>query len=67
MAKQKTHKGMAKRFKKTGSGKLKRGRAKTSHLFANKTTKQKRKLRKAALVSKGDQSRIESAISTMKK
>ena len=67
MAKQKTHKGMAKRFKKTGSGKLKRGRAKTSHLFANKTTKQKRKLRIASLVSKGDQSRIESAISTMKK
>ena len=67
MAKQKTHKGMAKRFKKTGSGKLKRGHAKTSHLFANKTTKQKRKLRKSALVSKGDQSRIASAISTMKK
>ena len=67
MEKQKTHKGMAKRFKKTGSGKLKRGRAKTSHLFANKSTKQKRKLRQASLVSKGDQSRIESAISTMKK
>ena len=67
MAKQKTHKGMAKRFKKTASGKLKRGRAKTSHLAANKTTKQKRKLRKSALVSKADQKRIESAISTMKK
>ena len=67
MAKQKTHKGMAKRFKKTASGKLKRGRAKTSHLFANKSTKQKRKLRKSALVSKGDQSRIASSISTMKK
>ena len=67
MAKQKTHKGMAKRFKKTGSGKLKRGRAKTSHLFANKTTKQKRKLRKASLVSKGDQSRIESAKKKKKK
>ena len=67
MAKQKTHKGMAKRFKKTGSGKLKRGRAKTSHLAANKTTKQKRKLRKSSLVAKGDQKRIESAISTMKK
>lgn len=67
MGKQKTHRGMAKRFKKTGSGKLKRGRAKTSHLFANKTTKQKRKLRKSALVSKGDQKRIESVLSTMKK
>lgn len=67
MAKQKTHKGMAKRFKKTGSGRLKRGHAKRSHLFANKTQKQKRKLRQPALVSKGDQERIESAISTMKK
>lgn len=67
MAKQKTHKGMAKRFKKTGSGKLKRGQAYRSHLAANKSQKQKRKLRKSALVSKGDQKRIESAISTMKK
>ena len=67
MAKQKTHKGMAKRFKKTGTGKLKRGQAYRSHLAANKTQKQKRKSRKAALVSKGDQKRIESAISTMKK
>ena len=67
MAKQKTHKGMAKRFKKTASGKLKRGHAKTSHLAANKSQKQKRKLRKSGLVAKGDQKRIESAIATMKK
>jgi large subunit ribosomal protein L35 len=67
MAKQKTHKGMAKRFKKTASGRLKRGRAFRSHLAANKSQKQKRKLRKSALVSKGNQKRIESSISTMKK
>ena len=67
MAKQKTHSGMAKRFKTTGTGKLKRSRAKTSHLFANKSQKQKRKLRKSALVSKSDQKRIASSISTMKK
>lgn len=66
MAKQKTHKGSQKRFKKTASGKLKRGRAKTSHLFANKSQKQKRKLRKASLVSKGDQKRIQQMIDTMK-
>ena len=58
MPKMKTHRGAAKRFKKTGSGKLKRGRAYTSHLFANKSTKQKRNLRKAALVSTGDFKRI---------
>ena len=47
MPKMKTHRGAAKRFKKTGSGKLKRDRAYRSHLFANKSTKAKRKLRKA--------------------
>jgi len=59
MAKMKTHKGSQKRFKRTASGKLKRSRAFTSHLFANKSQKQKRKLRKSALVSKGDQKRID--------
>lgn len=37
----KTHKGSQKRFKRTGSGKLKRSRAKTSHLFAKQNTKAK--------------------------
>jgi large subunit ribosomal protein L35 len=58
MPKMKTHRGSAKRFKKTGSGNLKRSKAYTSHLFANKSTKQKRKLRKSTLVSKGDFKRI---------
>ncbi len=62
MSKMKTHKGTQKRFKRTGSGKLKRSHAYTSHLFANKTTKQKRKLRKSSLVSKGDQRRIDTMI-----
>lgn len=62
MPKMKTHKGTAKRFKRTGTGKLKRSHAYTSHLFANKSQKQKRKLRKSALVSKGDQKRIDSMI-----
>jgi large subunit ribosomal protein L35 len=62
MAKMKTHKGSQKRFKRTGSGRIKRSKAYTSHLFANKSQKQKRKLRKSALVSKGDQRRIDSMI-----
>ena len=66
MPKQKTHKGSAKRFKKTGTGKLKRSRAKTSHLFANKSQKQKRKLRKSAVVSKGDFKRIRQMVAKMK-
>ncbi|MBO8164413.1 MAG: 50S ribosomal protein L35 [Brevibacillus sp.] len=58
MPKMKTHRGAAKRFKKTGTGKLKRDSAYTSHLFANKSTKAKRHLRKGGYVSKGDQQRI---------
>ncbi|MEC2054670.1 50S ribosomal protein L35 [Peribacillus psychrosaccharolyticus] len=66
MPKMKTHRGSAKRFKKTGSGKLKRGNAYTSHLFANKSTKQKRNLRKASLVSKGDYKRIRHMLDNIK-
>nr|WP_263325486.1 50S ribosomal protein L35 [Neobacillus sp. Marseille-Q6967] len=66
MPKMKTHRGAAKRFKKTGSGKLKRSHAYTSHLFANKSTKAKRKLRKGALVSKGDFKRIRFLLTNIK-
>lgn len=62
MPKMKTHKGTAKRFKKTGSGKLKRAHAYTSHMFRNKSQKQKRKLRKAGMVSSGDFKRIKDMI-----
>lgn len=62
MPKMKTHRGAAKRFKKTGSGKLKFDRAYGSHLFANKSTKQKRHLRKSGIVSAGDYKRIKSLL-----
>jgi large subunit ribosomal protein L35 len=62
MPKMKTHKGTAKRFKKTGTGKLKRAHAYTSHMFRNKSQKQKRKLRKAGMVSSGDFKRIKDMI-----
>lgn len=66
MPKQKTHKGSAKRFKRTGSGKLKRSHAKRSHMFANKSQKQKRHLRKSALVSHSDFKRIRQQLAKMK-
>ncbi|WP_047981632.1 50S ribosomal protein L35 [Ornithinibacillus contaminans] len=62
MPKMKTHKGSQKRFKRTGSGKLKRSHAYTSHMFANKSQKQKRKLRKGTLVSSGDYKRIKAML-----
>jgi large subunit ribosomal protein L35 len=48
--KQKTHKGAAKRFKVTGSGKVIRHQAMHSHMLTGKTTKRKRKLRQAVEV-----------------
>ena len=45
MPKLKTHKGAAKRFKKTGTGKVKRGHANLRHILTSKDTKRKRKLR----------------------
>ena len=56
--KRKTHRGAAKRFKLTASGKVKRSRAYASHILTKKTRKRKRKLRKSTLVSKADQARI---------
>lgn len=62
MPKMKTHRGAAKRFKKTGSGKIKRSRAYHSHLLQGKSPKRKRNLRKGAYVSKEDAARVERLI-----
>lgn len=58
MPKMKTHRGAAKRFNKTGSGKIKRSKAYHSHLLGGKSPKRKRNLRKAGLVSQSETSRI---------
>mgnify|MGYP003574058417 CR=1 FL=1 len=50
MPKMKTNRGAAKRFKLTGSGKIKRNKAFSSHILTKKTTKRKRGLRQAGLV-----------------
>ena len=50
MPKQKTHKGAAKRFKVTGTGKVTRHQAMHSHMLTKKTTKRKRNLRKTTEV-----------------
>jgi large subunit ribosomal protein L35 len=49
MPKMKTSKAAAKRFKKTGTGKLKRMKAYKSHILTKKSTKRKRNLRQAAI------------------
>ncbi|RKD32528.1 50S ribosomal protein L35 [Thermohalobacter berrensis] len=58
MPKMKTHRGAAKRFKKTGSGKIKRYKAYKSHILTKKTAKRKRNLRKSSTVSSADEKRI---------
>ncbi len=59
MPKIKTHKGAAKRFKRTGTGKLKRFKAYKSHILSKKSPKRLRNLRKSTLVSSADMNRIE--------
>lgn len=50
MPKMKTSRGAAKRFKVTGTGKLKRRKAYLRHILTSKTRKAKRNLRKAPIV-----------------
>jgi len=58
MPKLKTHTGAAKRFSKTGTGKIKRGQTKTRHILTSKSPKTKRKLGKTLMVSDGDYKKV---------
>lgn len=58
MGKLKTNRGAAKRFKKTGTGKLVRHKAYHSHILTKKTRKRKRNLRRAAIVTSADAGRL---------
>jgi len=54
MPKLKTHRGAAKRFKKTGTGKIVRGAAFKRHILTSKTTKSKRQMRGSRQVADPD-------------
>ncbi|MFV0521327.1 MAG: 50S ribosomal protein L35 [Mangrovibacterium sp.] len=58
MPKMKTNSGAKKRFKTTGTGKLKRKHAFKSHILTKKTKKQKRNLTHSGLVHKADESNV---------
>ncbi|EHQ87358.1 MULTISPECIES: 50S ribosomal protein L35 [Desulfosporosinus] len=62
MPKMKTHRGAAKRFKKTGTGKIVRMHAFTSHILEKKSPKRKRNLRKSTVMHKSDAKRIASIV-----
>ncbi|MGB9235028.1 MAG: 50S ribosomal protein L35 [Terriglobales bacterium] len=58
MPKLKTHKGAAKRFKKTGTGKIKRHKAYLRHILTSKAKKRKKKLGDSVLVSDADYKKV---------
>ena len=62
MPKLKTHKGAAKRFKKTGTGKIKRNQAFKRHILTSKPTKRKRHLAGDTLVSDADYAKVKRMI-----
>jgi large subunit ribosomal protein L35 len=61
----KTHRGAAKRFKRTGTGKLVRAGANKQHILTKKTSKRKRKLRKNQLVHPSDERRVRHMVPTL--
>ncbi len=62
MPKIKTHRGAAKRFSLTGTGKVRRNKAFASHIMTSKTTKRKRNLRKSTVLDKTNERRIKSIL-----
>ena len=62
MPKIKTNSGAKKRFKLTGTGKIKRKHAYKSHILTKKTTKQKRNLTHATLVHPSDENRVKAML-----
>jgi large subunit ribosomal protein L35 len=58
MPKMKTHRGAAKRFKVTGSGKLVHKHAFKSHILSKKSTKRKRQLRKDGVVGPANEKNL---------
>lgn len=58
MPKMKTNKGATKRFKITGTGKIKRFKANKSHILTKKTAKRKMRLRTPGLVASADEGRV---------
>ena len=62
MPKIKTHRGAAKRFNKTGTGKITRAKAFKQHILTSKTTKRLRGMRGTTVVSAADTPRMEKMI-----
>jgi large subunit ribosomal protein L35 len=65
MPKIKTHRGAAKRFKLTGSGKIKRNKAYRRHILTKKSPKRKRNMRQPGLVAANDVAAVRQMLPNM--
>ena len=65
MPKMKTHRGAAKRIKKTGTGKLVRTKSNKQHILTKKSSKRKRNLRKSAIVARVDEKRLKQMLPSL--
>ncbi|MGI6727495.1 MAG: 50S ribosomal protein L35 [Anaerovoracaceae bacterium] len=61
-AKMKSHRGASKRFKITGTGKVMRHKAYKGHILTKKSSKRKRGLRKATILTGADEKRIKNVL-----
>jgi large subunit ribosomal protein L35 len=62
MPKMKSHSGAKKRFRKTGTGKLKARHGMTSHILEKKSANRKRRLGRPLVVAKADEARVKGMI-----
>ena len=62
MPKMRTHKGAAKRFRVTGTGKIMRGKAFKSHILTKKSPKQLRRLRRRSILDKAQAHQVKRLI-----
>lgn len=58
MPKMKTNRGAAKRFRRTGTGRIRRSKAFRSHILTKKSTKRKRNLRSATVIDARDEKNV---------
>ena len=65
MPKMKTHRGAAKRFRKTASGKIVRSKSNKQHILTKKSSKRKRRLRKSAIVESVDAKRVKQMLPSL--
>ena len=62
MPKMKSNRGASKRFRLTGTGKVRRNKAYASHILTKKSTKRKRNLRKSGILTSADEARVKRMI-----